>query len=93
MSLSEITAAMAALQKKEAPLVYFLCGRNVYRGLLRNLVAAPAEHALNTAQSSAELPGTSLATILLGVRVVSTDLVDPNFWQVLPDPAFFWRGP
>lgn len=97
MSLSEITAAMAALQEREIPPMYFLCGRNVFRELLLTSGVNPAtpegEHALNTALSRVGIPGTNPATFLFGVRVVLSDFVDPDFWQVLPDPAYVWRNP
>ena len=96
MNLSKIAAAMTDIQEKVAPPQFVLCGRKVYRDLLLQSGVDPAtpegEHALNTALSKAGLPGRHPATTLFGVRVVLSNSLDPDFWQVLPDPAFVWAN-
>jgi hypothetical protein len=96
MSLSEIAAAMDDLQTKVAPPQFVLCGRNVYYNLCLqsgiDLKAPEGKHFLNTVRSKAGLPGTRPATTLFGVKVVLSNDLDPNFWQVLPDPAFVWAN-
>ena len=96
MNLSDISAAMADLQREVAPPQFVLCGRNVYRDLSLqsgiDLTSPEGEHFFNTARSKAGLPGTHHATTLFGVRVVLSNDLDPDFWQVLPDPAFVWAN-
>jgi hypothetical protein len=96
MNLYEIAAAMTDLQTKMAPPQFILCGRKVYHDLLLQSGVDPAtpegEHALNTALSKSGLPGRHPATTLFGVRVVLSDSLNPDFWQVLPDPMLVWAN-
>ena len=99
MNLDEMAEAMAKLQERATPPQYILCGRERYKALLRESGIDPdnpeGEHTLNEARKMAALTtpsGNAIpATCFFGLRVVVSDLVDPDFFQVLPDPVFVFR--
>ena len=82
MILDEI----AKLQANGTPAHYILCGVERFKTLMRE--------SLMDQRSSIPLePGTvsHLATSYMGVRLVVSDWVSPDFVQVLPSPEVFLR--
>jgi hypothetical protein len=103
MNLDDMLATIADLKEKATPPQYVLCGRERYKALMRESGVDPdtpegehpeGEHTLNEARKKAAFAGqvSNLvpATSYFGLRVVVSDLVPPDFIQVLPDPVFVY---
>ena len=100
MNLDDMLATIADLKEKATPPQYVLCGRERYKALMRESGVDPdtpeGEHTLNEARKKAAFAGQGSnlvpATSYFGLRVVVSDLVPPDFIQVLPDPVFVLTG-
>jgi hypothetical protein len=96
VNLDDMLATIADLKEKATPPQYVLCGRERYKALMRESGVDPdtpeGEHTLNEARKKAAFAGQGSnlvpATSYFGLRVVVSDLVPPDFFQVLPDPVF-----
>ncbi len=82
-------------QDKSTPPQYVLCGTERYKALMRESGVDPdtpeGEHTLNEARKKARVSNQTVRhpdTSYFGIRVVVSDLVPPDFFQVLPDPVF-----
>ena len=92
-------ATIADLKEKATPPQYVLCGTERYKALMQELGLDPdtpeGEHTLNEARKKAVYTGRDSnlvpAASYFGIRVVVSDLVPPDFIQVLPDPVFVLR--